>query len=340
MLRFNCDYLEGAHPRILERLNELNFEKIAGYGLDYHSDEAKAKIRAKIGNEKAGVWFLQGGTQTNACVVATVLKPCEGVVAAETGHVAVHEAGAIEYTGHKVLTLPQHDGKVWASELRKMLETYYADATHEHMVKPGMLYISYPTEYGTLYTLEEMKQLHAICKEYRMPLYVDGARLGYGLAAADDMDIKTFAENCDIFYIGGCKNGTLFGEALVANDPDLLPNFFSITKLHGAMIAKGWVCSVQFDVLLSDGLWEEISKNAVDCAMKLKKKLIEAGGRPYIDSPTNQQFFILEEKKIAELQKNVVFDYCAPYDADHAIVRFVTSWATREDDLNALLALI
>ncbi|HOA84872.1 MAG TPA: aminotransferase class I/II-fold pyridoxal phosphate-dependent enzyme, partial [Bacillota bacterium] len=274
MLRFDSDYMEGVHPEILRRLSEINFEKNKAYGLDRYCDSAKQKIREACGTPGAEVYFLVGGTQTNAVAINAFLEPYEGVVAAETGHINQHEAGAIEAGGHKVITLPQHDGKIAADELREMLRRFYADEARLHMVRPGMVYISHPTEYGTLYTANELRGLRRICDEYGMALYLDGARLGYGLAApSTDLTLPLIAENCDAFYIGGTKVGALFGEALVIPRAGRVKQMFTRIKRQGALLAKGWLLGLQFDTLFTDGLYYKISARAVKMAEKLEQEL-------------------------------------------------------------------
>ena len=269
-----------------------------------------------------------------------MLRSYEGVVAATTGHVAVHEAGAIEAGGHKVLTLPEHNGKLDAAEVEEYIATFYKDANHEHMVKPGMVYISHPTEYGTLYTKAELEALHGVCAKYDIPLFLDGARLGYGLAATGtDVTLETIADNCDVFYIGGTKVGAMFGEAVVftAKAPE---GFFSIIKQNGALLAKGWMLGVQFDELFTDGLYLKCGKNAIDCAERLKAGLIAKGYHMYLDSPTNQQFIVIETAKLAELGKQVAYGFMETYDAEHTVIRFATSWATRMEDVEKLIELL
>lgn len=340
-MKFNCDYMEGVHPRILERLVETNLEQTAGYGNDPYCVSAKKKILEACQCPDGEVHFLVGGTQTNATVIAALLHMYDGVLAAETGHVNVHEAGAIEYTGHKVLTLPQKDGKISAESVENYLKWFYADENHEHMVQPGMVYLTHPTEYGTLYTAEELKAIHGICQRYAIPLYVDGARLGYALAARKtDVTLPVLAQNCDIFYIGGTKVGAFCGEAVVIPKKGLIPKFFTTIKQHGALLAKGRLIGIQFDTLFTDGLYQEISAHAIRMAEKLKKALMEKGYTMYLDSPTNQQFVLLDNKKKKELLEQVDFDFFENYDSEHTVMRFVTSWATREEDVDRLIEIL
>ena len=339
MLYFENDYCEGAHQLILKRLTESNMEKVPGYGMDPYCSQAKEKIRNACGCPDGEVFFLVGGTQTNAVVIASMLNRYEGVLCAVTGHINAHEAGAIEFTGHKVLPLPQYDGKISATDLKEYLQTYYADGSYDHMVFPGMVYISHPTEYGTLYTKQELRDISGVCREYEIPLFMDGARLGYGLAAETDVTLKDIAELTDVFYIGGTKVGALCGEAVVF--PKKAPkHFFTMIKQQGALLAKGRLLGIQFDVLFTDNLYLEISKNAIETAAKLKAALKEKGYRLFINSPTKQIFVILENQKMKELGKKVKFSFWEKYDEDHTVVRFATSWATKMEDIDQLIGIL
>ena len=341
MLYFENDYSEGAHPKVLEALIKTNYESLSGYGSDEYCERAKEKIKKVCGCDDAQVYFLVGGTQTNQIVIDTMLQPYEGVVAAATGHVNVHEAGAIEFTGHKVLTVPEHDGKMHAEELKNFIETFYNDAAHEHMVFPGMVYISHPTEYGTLYTKEELIKISDVCKQFEIPLFLDGARLGYGVMAKDtDIDIKTIAKYCDVFYIGGTKVGALCGEAVVFTKNNMPKHFTTRVKQHGALLAKGRLLGIQFDTLFTDNLYFEIAKNAIDTAEVLKKGLADKGYKFYLDSPTNQQFIVLENDKLERLAKDVRYSFWEKYDDTHTVIRFATSWATKMGDVEALIDLL
>lgn len=341
MLHFDSDYMEGCHPKILERLCRINFEKNTGYGSDKYSESARNKILSACGLENGEVYFLTGGTQTNAVVISSVLKSYEGVIAADSGHISVHEAGAVEYTGHKVLTIPNAEGKIEAGVLKKYLKDFYSDGNHEHMVCPGMVYISFPTEYGTLYAAQELKDIHSVCKEYNIPLFIDGARLGYGIMSMEnDVTLEYIAHNCDVFYIGGTKVGAMFGEAVVIPEKGFIPHFFTIIKQHGALLAKGWIAGIQFDTLFTDNTYFEIAKNAVDMADKLKKIFVEKGYKLYINSSTNQIFVILNDNKMRELSKNVSFSFWEKYDEENTVVRFATSWATSESDIDKLAELL
>lgn len=337
MVSFECDYIAGAHPQILKRLAETNMEALPGYGMDRYTESAKEKIRKACGLPDADVEFLVGGTQTNSVVISTMLRDWEGVISAESGHVSVHESGAIEFTGHKVLTLPAHEGKLDAEEVRQFIETFYADVTHDHMVFPGMVYVSYPTEPGTLYTKKELEALADVCHEYKIPLFLDGARLGYGLASeASDMTLEDIAKITDVFYIGGTKVGALCGEAVVFTKNNRPAHFMTSVKKRGALLAKGRLLGIQFDTLFTDDLYFEISRHAIEMAGKIKEIIQQKGWRVYMDSPTNQQLIIMTDDEMEELGKHVVFDRWGPYDADHTIVRLASSWSTTEEDIKVL----
>lgn len=341
MISFTCDYAEGAHPLILKALCDTNMEQLPGYGNDPYCLRAKEKIRRACGCPEADIHFLVGGTQTNATVIAALLRNYEGVLAAETGHIGVHEAGAVEYTGHKVLPLPQHQGKIRAEELKAWLKTYYADANHEHMVFPGMVYISFSTEYGTIYSRAELEAIHGVCQEYGLPLFIDGARLGYGLASLQsDLDLPALASLCDVFYIGGTKVGALCGEAVVFPRGNAPAHFMTTVKQHGALLAKGRLLGIQFDTLFTDDLYGKISRHAIDMAEKLKEILRRKGIPFFLESPTNQQFVILSNREIERLKPLVGFDFWEAFDADHTVVRFATSWATPQENLDKLAALL
>lgn len=341
MLSFENDYVEGAHEQILRRLTETNFEQLPGYGADPYCEQAKEKIRAACECPDADIYFLVGGTQTNLTVIDGMTAPYEGVVAAVTGHVSVHEAGAIEYTGHKVLTLPQHEGKIHAEELETYLRTFWEDENHEHMVYPGMVYISHPTEYGTLYSLAELENLSAICEAHQIPLYLDGARLGYGLMSSHtDVTLPDIARCCSAFYIGGTKVGALCGEAVVFPRRNAPKHFLTIIKQHGALLAKGRLPGIQFDTLFTDDLYLKISRHAIEMAEFLKKGFHEIGCTFYLESPTNQQFIILKDEELEKLKKHAACSFWEKPDDDHTIVRFATSWATREADILKLLKIM
>ena len=338
---FASDYLEGAHPKILEAFAETNLLQTPGYGLDPFCDRAKDKIRKACECPDADVFFISGGTQTNQLVIDSLLDSYEAVLCCETGHVNGHEAGAIEMAGHKVLTLPEHDGKLSADEVRAFCDRFYADANHDHMVFPGLVYISYPTECGTLYSKQELEALHAVCRDYKMTLYADGARLGYGLMSpACDLTLCEFAALCDVFYIGGTKVGALFGEAIVFSGMAAPAHFFTQIKQHGALLAKGRALGIQFDVLFTDGLYFEISRHAMEMAADLKAVLRKKGLPFYFDSPTNQQFVIVENEKLGALAEQVGYGFWCAYDDTHSVIRFATSWATKPESLDYLESIL
>lgn len=339
MIRFECDYAEGAHEKILENMMRTNLEQTAGYSEDACSDHARGLIRQACGKEDMDVHFLVGGTQTNLTVIASVLRPHQGVLCAVSGHLNVHETGAIEATGHKVLVLPSDDGKITAAQVQEAYDAHWRDESREHIVQPGMVYISQPTENGTLYSKAELKALYETCQKCGLPLYVDGARLGYGMAApTNDVTLKDLTELCDIFYIGGTKVGALFGEAVVIVNPAYRRDFRYIIKQRGGMLAKGRLLGIQFETLFTDGLYFEISKHAVDLAMKIRKACEEKGFAMQYDSYTNQQFPILPNELVTELRKKYAFYTWQKVDEEHTSVRFCTSWATDAENVEQLLA--
>ena len=341
MLSFENDYSEGAHENVLRFLTETNRVQQPGYGDDAYTREAKEKIRLACEDPDADIFFLSGGTQTNMTVIDGLLSGVEGAVAAETGHISVHEAGAIEWTGHKVLTVPQHEGKMKAEDLEALLSAFEADLTHTHMVWPGLVYISHPTEYGTLYSKAELEALRAVCAPRKIPLYLDGARLGYGLVSPEtDVTLPDLCRLCDVFYIGGTKVGALCGEALVFPRHGAPERFFTHIKQHGALMAKGRLIGAQFDALFTDGLYFEISRHAMAMAARLKEGFARRGYRFYLDSPTNQQFIVLDNATRDRLRPHVRFSEWGPLDAGHTIVRFATSWATTPEQIDALMALL
>ena len=341
MRYFDSDYLEGAHPAILEKLATTNFEQTPGYGSDKYCESARAKIKAACNCPNAEVYFISGGTQTNATVIDTLLASYQGVIAAQTRHIAAHEAGAVEFCGHKVITLPEHDGKLSAKDVEDYLETFYADESWEHMVIPGAVYISHPTEWGTLYTKQELQNLSKICRKYDIPLFLDGARLGYGLTSDDtDITLSDIARLCDVFYIGGTKVGALLGEAVVITRQNLIPHFFTSIKQHGALLAKGRVLGIQFDVLFTEELYLKIARNAIDKANKMKEIFKAKQYRFYLETPTNQQFIIMENRKMQELRQKISFSFWAKYDDNHTIVRFATSWATTDEAIKELESIL
>lgn len=341
MLSFTSDYIAGCHPEILKQLSETNMVSLPGYGSDCYTLSAISKIKEAVDLPEAEVFLITGGTQTNQIVISTVLQPYEGVISAKTGHVNAHEAGAIEYTGHKVIEIPGYDGKIKAEDLNNYLEVFFADENHEHMVIPGMVYISFPTEYGTIYSKNELKEIHSVCEKYDIPLFIDGARLGYGLCSTEaDVSLQDIARLCEVFYIGGTKVGALCGEAVVFTKKNMPKHFLTQVKQHGALLAKGRLLGIQFDTLFTDNLYMKISKHAIDKAGELKKMFSEKGYSFFIDSPTNQQFIILENNKMKALSEQVAFSFWEKYDENHTVVRFATSWSTTDEDLNALKALL
>lgn len=341
MLAFENDYCCGAHPAILERLAATNTTQFPGYGSDGICESAKAKIREACGAPDADVWFLVGGTQTNQTVIDAITPPWAGVVAADTGHVNVHEAGAIEATGHKVLALPHRDGKVDAAQVDDYCATFNADDNHEHMVHPGTVYISHPSEYGTLYTLDELEALRAVCDKYGMRLFLDGARLGYGLTApGTDVTLRDIARLTDVFYIGGTKVGALFGEAVVFPRGDSPRHFLTQIKQHGALLAKGWLLGVQFDTLFTDGLYLDIARHANDAAERIRTVLVERGYTLTMDTPTNQIFITMDNDDVARLQRSVRLGFMEKADDTHTVMRICTSWSTTDEQVDELIALL
>ena len=335
MISFTCDYNEGAHPLILSRLQETNLMQEPGYGEDRFTASAKEKIRKATGCSQADIFFLTGGTQTNSTVIDSLLHSYEGVVAVQTGHIAVHESGAIEASGHKVITLPQHGGKMSAEELRLMLEKFYSDPSWQHMVIPGMVYLSYPTEYGTVYTKDELLSIHRICNDFHIPLYIDGARLAYGLAASS-LTLQEFAGLCDVFYIGGTKVGALCGEAVVFPRGNAPQHFFTLQKQHGAVMAKGRLLGIQFDTLFTDNLYLQLGRHGVGTANKLKEIFIEKHIPFYLESPTNQQFPILTSRQMKMLDGKVAYEIWDTLADGRCVCRFATSWATTEEQIYQL----
>lgn len=340
-LSFSSDYMEGAHPDILKRLTDTNMEKSAGYGLDEYSESAKDKIREACGAPGAEVYFLTGGTQANATMIDALLRSYQGVMAADSGHISVHEAGAIEFGGHKVLTLPQENGKITAGSVENCINSYKDDANNEHMVMPGMVYISHPTEFGTLYSLDELKSISEVCHKNNIPLYLDGARLAYALACPEnDVSLPDIASLCDVFYIGGTKCGALFGEAVVIPKKGFIPHIFTIIKQHGALLAKGRIAGIQFETLFTDDLYYKVGKNAIDTAGKIKDALSQYGYEFAFNSPTNQIFIKLSKEKSAELSQKIEMGFWENTDDSHVIMRIATSWATRQEDVDRLTEIL
>ncbi len=341
LLAFASDYMEGAHPRILNRLVETNMEHSSGYGTDEHTQMARNFIKRACVCPNAQVQILTGGTQINATVIDCLLKKWQGVISADSGHINVHEAGAIEFTGHKVLPLKSDDGKLSAQSIENYLKDFYNDGNWTHMVEPGMVYISQPTEMGTLYSLKELSDISRVCRQRKIPLYVDGARLAYALGSSEnDVGLEDLGRLADAFYIGGTKCGALFGEALVLPDPELIPHCVTQIKQHGALMAKGRIAGLQFEEFFKDGLYFGIGKQADSYADQIRKALEDAGYQLYCKNSTNQVFFIIENSKLASLEKKVMYSFWEKYDDEHTVIRFATSWATSQDDVETLLQII
>lgn len=335
---FTCDYTEGCHPAILEALQRTNLEQTPGYGTDSHCARAAALIREACAAPESAVHFLAGGTQTNLTVIAALLRPYQGVLCADSGHINVHETGAVEATGHKVLPLPGQQGKITAEQIRAALRAHQEDASAEHTVQPGMVYLSHPTEYGTLYTKSELSEIALVCGQYGLPLFVDGARLGYGLAAdGADVTLADLARLADVFYIGGTKVGTLFGEAVVFRSAALCPQFRYLIKQRGGMLAKGRLLGLQFLALFEDDLYYDICRAANEQAYRIAAACKEAGFPFFAASPTNQQFPIFPNRLLAKLREKYAVSIWAKVDEEHTAIRLCTSWATREEAVDQLL---
>ncbi len=337
MISFQSDYNNGMLPEILEALGRTNNEKTSGYGFDPYTEAAKKKIRKAIGMDDAEVCFLVGGTQTNTTVIDSVLMGCEGVISVETGHIEVHESGAVEAFGHKVITQPSADSKLSAATLTAYMETFLADETHPHMVQPGLVYVTMPTELGMVYTREELETLYATCQKYGLRLFVDGARLGYGLMSeACDYDLPFLARHCDVFYIGGTKVGAMFGEAVVFSGMKAPRYLFTTVKRHGALLAKGRMLGIQFDTLFTDDLYFKVSRHAIAMAARIRDIFRKHGIAMAYDSPTNQQFVVLSTDLYQSLSKKVAFEVWERKSETEIVCRFVTSWATKEEELDEL----
>ena len=341
MISFECDYNNGAHPKVLENLVRYNDTKPTPYGFDEFSERAKQRIREAIGMPDAQIFFLTGGTQTNATTIDSMLYQYEGVICVDTGHINVHEAGAVEFTEHKIITLPGELGKMSAKTLDKYLDDFMHDGNNAHAVFPGLVYITFPTELGTLYSAQELDDIYQVCQHYNIPLYIDGARLGYGLMAEGcDITLPYLARHCDVFYIGGTKIGALCGEAVVFTNRQAHKHFFSIQKQHGAVIAKGALIGLQFEALFTDDLYFKLSRHAIDMAMQMKQIFQEKGCEFFIDSPTNQQFVILPNETVERLDGHIEFTHWGKADIHHTVCRFVTSWATTPEELEELRRLL
>ena len=341
MISFECDYNNGAHPKVLENLIKYNDSKPTPYGFDEFSERAKNCIREAIGMPEAQIFFLTGGTQTNATTIDSMLYQYEGVICVGSGHINVHEAGAVEFTEHKIITIPDFEGKMEARTLDKYLDDFYHDGNRDHAVHPGLVYITFPTEFGTLYSARELDDIYQVCLRYGIPLYIDGARLGYGLKAeGSDVTLPYLARHCDVFYIGGTKIGALCGEAVVFTNRQAHKHFFSIQKQHGAVIAKGALIGLQFEALFTDNLYFKLSEHAIKMAMRMKKIFQQKGYRFYVDSPTNQQFIVLPDAEVERLSQHIQFTHFGQADKHYTICRFVTSWATTEEEINELERLL
>ena len=340
MIRFESDYTQGATPEIIKRLADTNMEMTPGYGEDHYCKTAAEKIKNEINMPSADVHFLVGGTQTNMLFISSVLRPHQGVMCAVTGHINAHETGAVEATGHKVIALPGDDGTLSADVIRETLDSHYADVTREHIVQPAMVYVSFPTENGTLYSKAQLTAVSELCRERDIPLYLDGARLGYGLMCSEnDLTIEDIASLCDAFYIGGTKVGALFGEALVITNDKYKKDFRYIEKQKGAMLSKGRLLGLQFDMLFTDGLYYKISSHAVNLAKKIRSAFEEKNIPLYFDSPTNQQFPILTDEQMKKLGEEFAYSYWCKAGDKHA-VRFCSSWATKQEDVDKLIEAI
>ncbi|MBQ8816842.1 MAG: low specificity L-threonine aldolase [Lachnospiraceae bacterium] len=338
MIYFNSDYLEGGHPRVMELLQETNMVQTGGYGEDAYCEKARELIRKACQAPEAMVQFLVGGTQTNMTVISAALRPHQGVLCANTGHINVHETGSIESYGHKVLALPSDDGKITAAQVRQYVKTHREDPAFEHMVQPGMVYISHPTEVGTSYSKDELTALSEACHELGLYLFLDGARLAYGLAASDsDLDLPAIAALCDVFYIGGTKCGALMGEAVVIIHEDLKKDFRYIIKQKGGMLAKGRLLGLQFIALFENNLYEEIGRYAIRLADKLRGAIRDMGIPFYQENTTNQIFVVLEDSQVAALSKEFALSYTERVDDTHSVMRICTSWATTEENVDALI---
>ena len=339
MYQFQCDYSEGAHPRIMERLMETNLEQTVGYGMDEYCSKARELVSKAVGRDDVDVHFLVGGTQANATVISSVLRPYQGVICAASGHINVHETGAIEHSGHKVRALPAENGLLKASQIRETMQEHLAEDGPEHTVQPGMVYISFSSEVGTVYSLEQLKSISAVCREYGLPLFIDGARMGYGLMAeGGDVTLADIASLADVFYLGGTKQGALFGEAVVIVNETLKKDFRYNIKQNGGMLAKGRLLGIQFLTLFEDGLYFELSRHAVGLAMKIRDAFRAKGYAFLVDSPTNQQFPVLDNATMDRLSRDFRFSVWQKVDEGHTAVRFCTSWATKPEAVEALIS--
>jgi threonine aldolase len=338
MIRFNNDYNHGAHPAILSALSETNSESYGGYGLDEWCEKGAGAIKKYLDAPEAAIHYMVGGTQVNFTVIASALRPYQSVLCAESGHINVHETGAVEHTGHKVEALPAANGKITAAQIADAAELYRSSDVQEHITQPKMVYLSFPTEYGTIYSLQELEEIRAVCDRYDLYLFLDGARLGYGLGSSQcDVTMADLARLTDVFYIGGTKCGALFGEAVVITNPELQVGFRSSIKQNGAMLAKGWLLGLQFSVLFEEGLYFAITQEAVDYAMQIKEAFARKGIPSFIDSCTNQQFVVVTNAQMQRLARNVIFEFEHKVDETHSCIRFCTSWSTTAEEIQSLI---
>ena len=339
MILFNCDYLEGAHPSILEKLAQTNLEQAPGYGADTFCKQAAQQIQKACHAPQADVHFLCGGTQTNLTIIAACLRPYQCVLSAESGHINVHETGAIEATGHRIYALPAEQGKITAEQISRACKDHWADDNPEFAPQPKLVYLSFPTEYGTLYSKEELSAIRRVCDENNLFLFIDGARLGYGLAAqGNDVTLPDIAAVADVFYIGGTKLGALLGEAVVIPNHKLKKDFRYFMKQRGAILAKGRVLGIQFSALFENNLYLQLARHANEMALEIRRVCEAAGFASPYNSPTNQQFFVLPNKMLAKLEENYVFSHIRAVNRNETLVRICTSWATREEDVAQLVA--
>jgi len=338
MIRWNNDYNHGAHPTVLEAFAATNDNSYGGYGIDEWCEKAADEIKTHLGDVDADVHFMVGGTQVNYTVIAAALRPFQGVISADEGHINTHETGAVENAGHKIHQLKSANGKITAMQIKEEAEKFVTSGTKEHITQPKMVYISYPTEYGTIYSKEELTEIRKVCDEYKFYLFIDGARMGYGLGSPEsDVTLADIAKVSDAFYIGGTKCGAMFGEAVILTNDELKPNFRSYMKQHGAMLAKGWTLGLQFYTLFKDNLYFDITAQAVKYAMKIKEAFKAKGIHEYIESPTNQQFVIITDEQKNKLDEKHIYEYMGKVSDNTHLVRFCTSWSSREEDVNVLI---
>ena len=341
MIQFQCDYNNGVHPLILQRLLETNDEQSVGYGLDPHCDNARRLIREACQRPDADVHFMVGGTQANVTVIASILRAHQGVICATSGHINVHETGALEHIGHKCVTLPHDNGLISAEQIEELVVAHRAQEDPCHCVEPAMVYISFSSEYGTIYSKAQLTAISEVCHRLDLPLFIDGARMGYGLTSpACDITLPELAQLADVFYLGGTKQGAMFGEAIVITSEKLKKGFRYNIKQNGGMLAKGRMLGIQFETLFTDNLYFKLAKHANDEAQRIRNGFLEKGYKLFMDSPTNQQFVVLNKEQMERIGKDFLFEIWEPVDAEHTAVRFCTSWATKTEDVDKLLATI